>query len=224
MGRVPLISRRVRGEVSMHTMGTFNRRSVSLSGVASRFMAIALLFFVCMSASTERVAAGSRTTGAVGAGIVGGIILNELATGSGKRKASSSTKRTGTARQDKSTKSSSRKRDDDDVVESKKGSVEPAAAKGDIATGSTNAPEKGTAATAQGGSSLVSTPDEIKAAQQHLKFMGYDIVQENGTVDPKTKSAVMQFQDSIGAPVTGDLTVEQLQTLFKKVASKKTGS
>jgi peptidoglycan hydrolase-like protein with peptidoglycan-binding domain len=44
------------------------------------------------------------------------------------------------------------------------------------------------------------TPDEIKAAQQHLKFMGYDIVQENGTVDPKTKSAVMQFQDSIGAP------------------------
>lgn len=187
-------------------------------------MAMVLPFFVCMSASVERAAAGSRTTGAVGAGIVGAIILNELATGGGKRKASSSTKRTGVARPEKSTKSSSGKRKDDDVVVSKKGSVEPTAAKGDIATGSTSAPGLGTAATGQSGSSLVSTPDEIKAAQQHLKFMGYDIVQENGTVDPKTKSAVMQFQDSIGAPVTGDLTVEQLQTLFKKVAGKRTGS
>ena len=186
-------------------------------------MAIALLFFASMSVSVERAAAGKRAAGGIGAGIVGVIILNELSKGGGKRKAAS-TKRKVVTPSTKSTKSSREKRNDDDVVESKKGLVEPTAAKGDIATGSTTVPGKETGSTGQSGPPLVSTPDEIKAAQQHLKFMGYDIVQENGTVDPKTKSAVMQFQDSIGAPVTGDLTVEQLQTLFKKVASKKTGS
>ena len=53
--------------------------------------------------------------------------------------------------------------------------------------------------------------------------MGYDIPHESGAMDVKTKSAVMQFQDSIGAPVTGDLTTEQLQTLFVKVAGKRDG-
>ncbi len=67
---------------------------------------------------------------------------------------------------------------------------------------------------------VISTPEEIKSAQQHLKYMGYDVPEATGTPDTKTRSAVMKFQESIKAPVTGDLTSEQLQMLFMKVAGQ----
>ena len=67
--------------------------------------------------------------------------------------------------------------------------------------------------------SSISTPAEITSAQEHLKFMGYDIPQPSGALDLKTTIAIIQFQDSIGAPTTGLLTREQLGMLFQKAAA-----
>jgi hypothetical protein len=50
--------------------------------------------------------------------------------------------------------------------------------------------------------------------------MGYDVPRASGSMDLKTKVAIMQFQDSIGAPTTGVLTREQLQMLFLKAAAR----
>jgi N-acetyl-anhydromuramyl-L-alanine amidase AmpD len=55
----------------------------------------------------------------------------------------------------------------------------------------------------------ISTPAEITSAQEHLRYMGYDVPQATGTLDLKTKIAIMQFQESIGAQTTGVLTVGQ---------------
>lgn len=66
----------------------------------------------------------------------------------------------------------------------------------------------------------ISSNSEIKAAQEHLRYLGYDVPEANGAVDLKTKIATMQFQESIGAEATGKLTVEQLQALFMKVSEK----
>ena len=65
---------------------------------------------------------------------------------------------------------------------------------------------------------VISTPDEIKAAQQHLNYMGYDIP-ATGKLDARTRSAFNVFQRSIDAEPTGILTHDQLQTLFVKAAS-----
>ncbi|MEI9902387.1 MAG: peptidoglycan-binding domain-containing protein [Hyphomicrobium sp.] len=70
----------------------------------------------------------------------------------------------------------------------------------------------------------IASNSEIKAAQQHLQYMGYDVRDISGTLDLKTKIAIMQFQDSIGQPSTGVMTVKQLQTLFLKVAEKTAAS
>lgn len=69
----------------------------------------------------------------------------------------------------------------------------------------------------------ISSPAEIASAQEHLKFLGYEIPQTGGEMDLKTKIAIMQFQDSLGATTTGDLTLEQLQTLFQKAAARSQG-
>ena len=74
---------------------------------------------------------------------------------------------------------------------------------------------------ATGNTTKISTSAEITAAQQHLKYLGYDIPAETGAVDLKTKIAIMQYQESLHAPTTGELTVEQLQGLFKKAAEKQ---
>jgi len=68
---------------------------------------------------------------------------------------------------------------------------------------------------------VISTPAEITSAQNHLKYMGYAVPEATGTIDLKTKIAIMQFQDSIGGPVTGVLTMDQMQTLFQKAAAKQ---
>lgn len=67
---------------------------------------------------------------------------------------------------------------------------------------------------------IISTQSEITAAQQHLKFMGYDVPNSSGVFDLKTKIAVMQFQETIDAETTGEMTMDQLQVLFQKVAEK----
>ena len=72
---------------------------------------------------------------------------------------------------------------------------------------------------ASAASSSISTPAEITSAQEHLKFMGYDVPQASGALDLKTTIAIIQFQDSIGAPTTGLLTREQLGTLFQETAA-----
>ena len=54
--------------------------------------------------------------------------------------------------------------------------------------------------------------------------MGYDVPALSGSLDLKTKVAMMQFQDSIGEPSTGVLTTNQLQTLFVKVSEKTAAS
>ena len=68
--------------------------------------------------------------------------------------------------------------------------------------------------------SSISTPAEITSAQEHLKFLGYDVPEASGTMDLKTKIAIMQFQDAIGAPTTGLLSREQLQRLFQEAAAR----
>jgi hypothetical protein len=65
---------------------------------------------------------------------------------------------------------------------------------------------------------VISTPDEIKAAQQHLSYMGYDVT-ATGRLDARTRSAFSAFQRSINAEATGILTYDQLQALFQKAAS-----
>jgi hypothetical protein len=72
---------------------------------------------------------------------------------------------------------------------------------------------------ARAASSSISTPAEITSAQEHLKFMGYDVPQASGTLDLKTTIAIIQFQDSIGAPTTGLLTREQLGMLFQEATT-----
>ena len=67
---------------------------------------------------------------------------------------------------------------------------------------------------------LISTSAEIKSAQEHLAFMGHDIPEANGVLDLKTKIAIMEFQDKLGSPATGQLTVEQLQTLYKRASAQ----
>jgi hypothetical protein len=202
----------------VHPRQTCIRRTPS-TGAAGRIFAIALVLVLGISVSIDRAAAQGRTSRAIGAGIAGALILNELSKGTGKRKAATPrrSKRSTTARVSRPAK----QRDKDGTVAVKKETEESSGSKAGIEAGSTAMPAKAAAA---GGAAVISSPDEIKAAQQHLRFMGYDITQENGVVDAKTKSAVMQFQDSIGAPVTGDLTVDQLQMLFVKVAEGRAGS
>jgi Putative peptidoglycan binding domain len=67
----------------------------------------------------------------------------------------------------------------------------------------------------------ISTPEEIKSAQEHLRYLGYDVPDATGALDLKTKIAIMRFQDSAGDSSTGVLTVEQLQLLFKQASERQ---
>lgn len=211
----------------MHIGHTCNRQKAFSIGVASRAFGIALLCFACLSLSANHATAGKRGV-SIGAGVAGALFLNQLAKGGGKRKTAKTqrSKRAVATRPSKSTKQRAREKtrdDDDSVAASKKEPAESTPVKENITTGSTSPGQDKTIVGASG-AGIISASDEIKAAQQHLRFMGYDIPHETGTMDVKTKSAVMQFQDSIGEPVTGDLTTDQLQMLFMKVAGKREGS
>jgi peptidoglycan hydrolase-like protein with peptidoglycan-binding domain len=209
----------------MHTRHTCNGQKMFSTGAVIRMLGITLLCLGCLSLSVDRAAAGRRSVSTFGAGISGALILNELAKGTGKRKSATSqrSKSGVTARTNKPAKQRAKEKTfdaDDSVAASKKEPAESTPVNDNISTGSTS-PSQVKSIGGTGGAAIISASDEIKAAQQHLRFMGYDIPQETGVIDTKTKSAVMQFQDSIGAPVTGDLTTEQLQMLFMKVASKR---
>ncbi len=67
----------------------------------------------------------------------------------------------------------------------------------------------------------IATLAEISTAQEHLRYLGYDVKGTNGVLDLETKIAIMKFQDSIGAPATGDLTVGQLQRMFVLAAERQ---
>ena len=67
---------------------------------------------------------------------------------------------------------------------------------------------------------IISTPEEIKSAQEHLQYLGYDIPAATGKMDAQTKAAIREFQQSRGAVPTGALTYDQLQELFVKTAEK----
>jgi len=69
--------------------------------------------------------------------------------------------------------------------------------------------------------SVISTELEIAAAQEHLRFLGYDVPANSGKLDLNTKITVMKYQESIGAEPTGAITTEQLQSLFVKAAEKQ---
>ena len=178
----------------------------------------------------------------IGIGIGTGMMIlkglsNSAKSGSGKsRKSYSSTK---SSKKTYAAKKKSRGSRDDDDAPAKTASeskTEGAAAENadTVAAAPTSAVPAGAAAAAGGAaiatgstseaadveSPTISTPSEIKAAQEHLKYMGYEVPEINGKVDLKTKIAVMQFQDSLGEESTGSLTIKQLQTLFLKVSQR----
>jgi len=97
-----------------------------------------------------------------------------------------------------------------------------------VATGAIGSPAAGSAGVAATGAATaaavaaenveISSRTDIRAAQEHLKYMGYDVPELTGTLDLKTKIAIMQFQDSIGTDATGVLTGKELQLLSSKVS------
>lgn len=64
------------------------------------------------------------------------------------------------------------------------------------------------------------SPETIKYIQVRLKSLNYDVPDANGVLDAKTKGAIMQYQESIKAPLTGELTDDQIQMLIQQVASQ----
>lgn len=130
---------------------------------------------------------------------------------------------------DASAEKSARSKAKEDTEEAR----EPEASdEGPPATASTGAPTKqenaAPAVTATGAvpaaaaptAAVISTAAEISTAQEHLRYLGYEIDAATGVVDLKTKIAIMKYQDSIGAPTTGELTAGQLQRLFKMAAER----
>jgi Putative peptidoglycan binding domain len=222
-------------------------------------LAVLLLASLLVVVLSGQVSAQSRSSGVrvgIGAGILGAIILNDLA--QTEPRAEQQPRRHGSARRSGSRSSSARQQDKDETARrkkryatssrsSKQKKVEPEVSEAPrtespspitpekpvspmptataVATSEPRADPIGSA----GDKSLVapnttaglvpiSTPGQIKSAQEHLKFLGYEVPEATGSIDLKTKIAIMQFQESIGAPLTGSLTVEQLHALFVTAA------
>lgn len=210
--------------------------------------AMVMAFCVSLLAWPVSEAQAQRRGVGIGLGVAGGLsVLNELSkvgtTKKGKSSKSSasgkSSKKKTYGSKSKGSGSSTAKKDDDDSGTTGKADESAEESASTTATGSVDAARQptpaavqsapsgtaalaatGVAATAASDAKTISSKSEIKSAQEHLKYMGYDVPELNGTLDLKTKIAVMQFQDSIGAESTGNLTVKQLQTLFVKVAEK----
>jgi hypothetical protein len=201
------------------------------------FTALALCVSLLAWATSSAQAQGRSV--AIGVGVLGGVqLLNKLAKGGSKSSArsrstskssSSKSKKTYAAKK-KSTGSAARSKDDDAPAKSEP-AIENAAASAQspaapaAATGAAAVATGAAAGTAVAGEAMaISSKSEIRAAQEHLKYMGYDVHDASGTLDLKTKIAIMQFQDSIGEPSTGVMTVKQLQTLFLKVSERTAAS
>lgn len=208
---------------------------------AATSLYVTLLIAIAFCAATF-FGAEAQTRG-IGIGIgTGMMILNGLsksAKSGGKSKSTASSKSKKKYAAKKKGSGSKGKTDDDDAparAESEPAIESATAAKPDAvpAAAAAPAPNAGTAAAAGGAAAIatgaaageataIASNSEIKAAQQHLQYMGYDVRDVSGTLDLKTKIAIMQFQDSIGESSTGILTVKQLQTLFLK-ASERTAT
>jgi hypothetical protein len=200
---------------------------------------------LCLSLPSAAIA---QTRGiGIGIGVGTGIMVlkglsNSVKSGSkgksSKATASSKSKKRYAAKKKSSGGSSkSRKEEETDIAkdgddaarETTSASPDAAAATAKPSAGPGLPPDTGSAAAIAAGATAtdalaITSKSEVAAAQQHLQYMGYDVRDVSGTLDLKTKIAVMQFQDSIGQPSTGVMTVKQLQTLFLKVAEKTAAS
>jgi hypothetical protein len=188
-------------------------RLLIVRGPSAAALALCLLFALLQVRSAD--ASDRRRNVAIGAGIVGAIIANEL------RRSEMSERRTvrrRAARSRSKVASQSRGRKYRHAAKSKpKPPRQGLEAPRPEAAVPVVAPDAATAGT------VISTPSEITSAQQHLQYIGYDITAATGVLDLKTKIAIMQFQESLGAPTTGVLTVEQLQALFLQAAERHAG-
>lgn len=212
--------------------------------VSAALLTTLALIAVALALPAHNAEAGSRNIG-IGAGIVGGAILLKELSKAGKTTKKKSiaskktTKKTATAKKKSGNSTASKSDGKSRKSANTEESAEPAST-GETPRTATAAPAapsqvvpaasgtaalaaKGVTASAANGTpeaKAISSKSEIKAAQEHLKYMGYDVPEVDGTLGIKTKIAMMQFQDSIGEPSTGILTTKQLQTLFIKVSEK----
>ncbi len=78
-----------------------------------------------------------------------------------------------------------------------------------------------TAVAAQRGSRQVSlTRAQIKAAEQSLSELGYWTGNVDGLFDQATRSALIAFQKYEGRPITGSLTIEEIDAIRSSTAPK----
>jgi hypothetical protein len=186
----------------------------------TRAVAAMVISVALVATPLQMSRAGSSNGVKIGIGVVGGLLLLDELSKSSKTKSKRSTA-SGSKSQTTTRKA---------VTATEK--TQPATPQPVIKPGEAVARQSGPAAAAtlpvtasvppnaNSLTAVISTPDEIRSAQQHLSYMGYNVPEANGVLDARTKGAVMLFQESIGAPVTGDLTQSQLLLLFGKVAQK----
>jgi peptidoglycan hydrolase-like protein with peptidoglycan-binding domain len=53
----------------------------------------------------------------------------------------------------------------------------------------------------------------VRDAQRALRDLGYDVGPVDGSIGPKTRSALLRFQQSRGLPMTGELDAESMARL-----------
>lgn len=212
----------------------------------SRAVAIACMAALAWCLWLPTVAEAQGRSVAVGIGVLGGVqLLNKLSKSgmaskrrSGSKSSPSNKSKKTYAAKKKSSGSSARAKNDDAPAEaaserkienaaaekSNAVSIPPGSPMQSPSAAAVTAGSAATGAAAAGEAMAISSQSEIKAAQQHLQYMGYDVRDVSGKLDLKTKIAIMQFQDSIGEPSTGVLTTKQLQTLFVKVSERTAAS
>lgn len=225
----------------MTTRSHFRRQW--LHAIVTTFVAIAFCLSTVLLPASRAEARGRGV--AIGVGVVGGLILlNALSQAGKSARTGKSSKSHATKKSKKKTygsnkggsRSSSASRKEAEEPKADKnsekgvstdatvgGDAEAALAASTTTTQPTTLAVTGVASTAaleRNEPETISSEPEIKAAQEHLRYMGYDVPEVNGKLDLKTKVATMLFQESIGEESTGVLTVAQLQALFSKVAER----
>jgi len=190
--------------------------------LCTHMCAVLIVGTALFSASANRARAGNDAQNlAIGIGIVGGLLLlNEAAKAEEAKKHSSKSRATAAPQDGASVIPKKFKRKY--AVTPRPATTAPVTAQPVPAAAPALAtvPQTPTPAAVKTAVATISTPEEIKFAQQHLKFLGYDLPEPNGILDAKTKGAIMLYQESIKAPTTGELTLDQLPMLAQKVASQ----
>ena len=190
--------------------------------LCTHFCVVLILCAALLSTTVNRARAGNDAQNlAIGIGIVGGLLLlNEAAKAEEAKKHSSKSRATAAPQDGASVIPKKFKRKY--AVTPRPATTAPVTAQPVPAAAPALAtvPQTPTPAAVKTAVATISTPEEIKFAQQHLKFLGYDLPEPNGILDAKTKGAIMLYQESIKAPTTGELTLDQLPMLAQKVASQ----